>query len=139
MIKHTPLPDTIHERLPRVETYLKNRSDVWFAYLFGGLATGRVHPLSDVDIAVYLAEGDFSEKRLTLLGDLTNLLKTDEIDLVILNTAPLTLRMEILRPRRIIADNRPFKRHVYESLTVRSYLDFSKRQKRMLERRFLNG
>ncbi len=63
-----------------------------FAYLFGGLARGRVSPLSDVDIAIYLADGaDIAQEKLETLGKLNELLKTDEVDLVILNTAPLIL------------------------------------------------
>jgi len=139
MIKNNPITIPVSERLPHVEAYLSRRKDVVFAYLFGSFATGRVRPLSDVDIAVYLDGPDISEKRLEILGHLTEIFKTDEIDLVVLNTAPLTLKMKILQTRRVISDNQPFKRHIYESITVRSYLDFSVLERRLLERRFLNG
>ncbi len=155
--------DHISERLPYVETYLSERKDVVFAYLFGSYVTGKVHPLSDVDIAVYLdsletvhsspfpasprcgeaserlVNLDISEKRLEILGHLNEIFKTDEVDLVVLNTAPLTLKMKILQSRRVISDNQPFKRHIFESITTRSYLDFSVLEMRLLERRFLYG
>jgi uncharacterized protein len=139
MIKKDPITSHIAERLPQLEAYLSGRHDVAFAYLFGSFASGNARPLSDVDIAVYLDGSNISEKRLELLGHLANILKTDEIDLVILNSAPLTLKMKILQSRCVVSDNQPFRRHLYESITIRGYLDFSILEMRLLERRFLNG
>ena len=138
MIKYSKLPENIEDMLPKAETYLQSRPDILFAYLFGGLARGKPLPLSDVDIAVYLRETvDSFEKKLEILGKLTDLLETDEIDLVMLNEAPLTLRMKVLENKRIIVDNDPFLRHEYESLTMREYFDFSTKEMAILERRFL--
>ena len=67
------------------------------------------------------------------------LLETDEIDLVILNAVPLTLKMKILRNKKVIVDNNPFLRYNYESLTMRKYFDFSIKETGILERRFLHG
>jgi hypothetical protein len=42
-----------------------------------------------VDIAIFLKEPtDFQEKKMEILGALIDLLRTDEIDLVILNIPP---------------------------------------------------
>jgi predicted nucleotidyltransferase len=140
MIKYSKLPKNIEDMLPKAETYLRSRPDILFAYLFGGLARGKPLPLSDVDIAVYIRETvDLSEKKLEILGKLTDLLETDEIDLVMLNEAPLTLRMKVLENKRIIVENDPFLRHEYESLTMREYFDFSTKEMAILERRFLYG
>ncbi len=140
MIKYTKLPENIEFLLSKAEAYLKSRSDVVFAYLFGGLAKKRPMPLSDVDIAIYLLEGvDIVEKRMEILGKLMMLLETDEIDLVILNTAPLILKMKILENKKVIVDNNPFLRYSYESLTMRKYFDFSIKEMGILERRFLHG
>jgi hypothetical protein len=140
MIKHTRLPKNIERLLPKAEAYLQSRSDVAFAYLFGSLAKGRPKPLSDVDIAIYCSEQEDSVgKKVEILGDLMELLETDEIDLVILNTAPLTLRMKILENKKIIVDHTPFLRHKYESVTMRKYFDFSIKEMGILERRFLHG
>jgi len=88
--------------------------------LFGGLARGKPQPLSDVDIAIYLrADGKVAEKKLEILGNLVTLLQTDEIDLVVLNTAALALAMNIIKARKIIVDKDPFSRHIFESVTNR--------------------
>ena len=140
MIKYFKLPKNIQNLLPLAGEYLKSRRDVHFAYLFGSLAKRRPFPLSDVDIAVYLSEDtDILERKMEILGKLTELLETDEIDLVILNSAPLTLKMKILENRKILADNSPFLRHQYESLTMREYFDFSILEMSILKRRFLHG
>lgn len=140
MIKRSPLPDNIEALLPKAQTYLQSRSDIVFAYLFGSLAKGKPKPLSDVDLGVFLSEAeDAMEKKMEILGDLVDCLETDEIDLVILNTAPLTLKMKILENKEVIVDKAPFLRHSYESLTIRKYLDFSVKETGILERRFLHG
>jgi predicted nucleotidyltransferase len=140
MIKYSRLPQNIEENLPKAEAYLKSRPEVNFAYLFGSLAKGKPLPLSDVDIAVYLSKSlDVLEKKLEILGELVDILETDEIDLVILNEAPLALRMKILENKKLIVDNAPSLRHRYESLTMREYFDFSIKEMAILERKFLSG
>jgi predicted nucleotidyltransferase len=140
MIRYTKLPENIERLLPKAQAYLQSRSDITFAYLFGSLARGRSTPLSDVDIAVYLSEGEITiERKMEILGKLMELLETDEIDFVILNTAPLTLRMKILENKTVIVDNAPFLRYAYESVTMRKYFDFSIKEMSILERRFLHG
>jgi predicted nucleotidyltransferase len=140
MIRYSPLPRNIDDLLPEAFEYLRSEKDILFAYLFGSLVDRNVGPLSDVDIAVYLAEKvSFAEEKLEILGNLGNMLRTDEIDLVVLNKAPLTLRMKILEKKKIIVDKEPFLRHRYESLTMRQYFDFSFKESSILSKRFLRG
>ncbi len=140
MIRHSMLPENIQSLLPKAQAFLQSRSEICFAYLFGSLVRGKPSPLSDVDIAIYLSENvDPYEKKLEILGKLIDLLETDEIDLVILNEAPLTIKMKILENKKVIVDNIPFLRHQYESLTMRKYFDFSTKELAILERRFLRG
>ena len=130
---------SVAKRLLQVERYFRARKDSAFAYLFGSLAENRATHLSDVDIAVYLIEGRFADKRFEILGDLIDILRTDTLDLVILNTAPLSLKMKIIQTRRILADNFPHIRHIFESAIMRTYFDFSKMENRILEERYMHG
>ena len=135
-----PIPVDIERRLGIAGRRLGARHDVSFAYLFGGLASGRNTPLSDIDVAVFLAERtDPVEAKLEILGELMGLLGTERIDLVVLNTAPLSLRGRIVAGRKVLADNRPFERHAFESLTQREFFDFAVRERRLLRRRYLHG
>jgi predicted nucleotidyltransferase len=140
MIKYNKLPENIEPLIAKALAYLQSNLDILFAYLFGSFGKGRPLPLSDVDIAIFLKEPtDFLEKRMEILGALMDLLRTDEIDLVILNKAPLTLRMKILESKKVVVDHIPSRRHLFESLTIREYFDFSMVEKAILERRFLSG
>ena len=133
------MKESIAKQIIQAENYLKTRKDIAFAYLFGSLAENRATHLSDVDIAVYLTEGEFEDKRFQILGDLIDIFKTDRLDLVILNTAPLMLKMKIIRARRILADNFPYIRNIFESAIFRTYFDFSKMENRILEERYIHG
>ena len=140
MIKYKKLPANIEDLMLKAIAYLQSRADIDFTYLFGSFGKGKPLPLSDVDIAIYLRETvDVHEKKMEILGVLMNLLETDEIDLVILNEAPLTLKMKILESKTIVVDHSPFLRHRFESLVMREYFDFSVVEKAILERRFFRG
>ena len=140
MIKDRNLPTNIDDLIPKALTYLQSMPDILFAYLFGGFGRGKRHPLSDVDIAVYLKETTgVQEKKMEILGALIDILQTDEIDLVVLNHAPLPLRRRILESKKVVVDHEPFRRHQFESLTMREYFDFSIKEREILNRRFLSG
>jgi predicted nucleotidyltransferase len=140
MIRHRELPANIEDLIPKAVIYLQSMPDILFACLFGSFGRGKHFPLSDVDIAVYLKEAAaLQEKKMEILGALIDILQTDEIDLVVLNNAPLPLRMRILERKKVIVDREPFMRHRYESLTMREYFDFSILEREILNRRFLGG
>jgi predicted nucleotidyltransferase len=140
MIKYQQLPKNILQLLPKAAEYLESHPKVLFAYLFGGLVKRNLLPLSDVDLAVYLADAhSFSEIKLDILGNLIEILETDEIDLVVLNTAELPLQMNILKTKKLIVNKKPLVRQKFESLTMRKFFDFSIVETAMLHRRYLNG
>jgi predicted nucleotidyltransferase len=140
MIKNKKLPENILDFLPQVVDFLKNRQKVVFSYLFGSLARDKVLPLSDIDIAIYLKEGvDLDQEKMSILQNLIDLLGTEEVDLVLLNTAPLTLKARIVENKKILVDKEPFLRHSFESLVLREYFDFSKKEEQIFKRRFSLG
>jgi predicted nucleotidyltransferase len=99
MRRGAPLPTDIEHRVATLGAVLEAHPAVRFAYLFGGAGRGELRPLSDIDVAVYLAEVvDPVQARLTLIAAVTKHLATDEIDLIILNRAPTALLGRILRP-----------------------------------------
>lgn len=140
MIKYGTLPENISHLLPNVREYLNKHPKVVFAYLFGGLARGRISPLSDVDIAIYTEDrADIVHEKLEILGRLNELLKTNEVDLVVLNTAPLPLAARIIKNKIILVDKMPFTRHAFESLILREYFDFSRKEMDIFEGRYKLG
>jgi predicted nucleotidyltransferase len=137
MIKFAKLPANLEALIRNAAGYLRSREEVVFAYLFGSLAKGKPTPLSDIDIAVYLStEEDLPEKKLEILGGLNDILGTDEVDLVMLNSAPLVLEIGILENKQVIVDKDPFFRHKYESLVMRKSFDFSVKESTILRSLF---
>ena len=135
MIRLSPIPRDIQERFGPLARFLKKDPNILFAYLFGGLAAGRRSPLSDVDLALYLRD----EKKMDTLethGRISQILGTEEIDLIILNQAPISLAGRILQTRKILMDKAPFVRHRYESLVLREFFDFSIKEREIVKRRY---
>jgi len=137
MIKFEKLPSNILSKIPAVQELMSTDQRVIFAYIFGGLATGRMHPLSDVDIAVYLNDtGELADYRLTLFDKVTDALGTAELDLVVLNTASISIAGRILQNKQLLIDKDPFRRHIYESLTFREFFDFRITEEAFFTRRY---
>ena len=125
--------------IKKASEFFNQRNDVLFAYLFGSYAGNRATPRSDIDIAVYLGNEVYdSAKKMDLIHSLSIVLKEDALDLVILNQAPVTLAINVLKKHIMIIDKNPLIRHRFESLIMRKYFDFSIIEKEILERRF-NG
>lgn len=108
-----------------------------FAYLFGGLVQYGWRPLSDVDIAVWIRSGPLSpELKLDLMGQIMDALGTEEIDLVFLNEAPISLAGRVLEHCRLVLDSDPFARHAYESAVRRMFYDFRIKERQFFARRY---
>lgn len=97
------------------------------AYLFGSRARGDFSLISDFDFAVQLSDKiqkkHFTSIKLNLLGDLCRALKTDVVDIVILNDAPVLLKHRILRDRKILYCRSHLARIRFETKILTDYLD----------------
>ncbi len=118
--------DSIKEVLfPVFEKY---RDRVIFAYLFGSAARGDIGPLSDIDIAVFLSPGpgeSYQEMKLSLHADLCRALKTNEVDVLVLNGATnIIILDEIVRQGRVVCDMNPELREEFELNILHGAIDF---------------
>jgi predicted nucleotidyltransferase len=137
MIKFEKLPADIGLRFNGIKKILIEDENIIFAYLFGGLAKGEVNPLSDIDLAVYLKHTDgLAAYKLQLFNKITDVIGTSEMDLIILNTAPISLTGRILQKREVLVDKEPFSRHAFESLNLREFFDFRIKENSLLSRRY---
>lgn len=111
---------------------------VVFAYLFGSQAKGKPGPLSDIDIAVYFEKGISGDKRfdlrLKLIGDLMDLFKTNEIDVVPLNDTPYLLENRIIKEGKLIYSQDEKKRIFYETKAFMKYFDWDYFEKKFTQR-----
>lgn len=100
MIKGKGIKHNIEELFLALISELAQEDDIELVYLFGSYGRGEQRTLSDIDIAILLKPGDadyYFSRKLNLLNKITGLLKTDEVDLVILNEAPPVLKYHVLR------------------------------------------
>ena len=106
---------------------LESHPEILFAYLFGSQATGKARANSDVDIAVYLSRKIPSKRtlawRLTLMAELSKVLHTDAIEIVVLNEAPLVLRYEVVSKGVLLMNADPSKELDFKLRTRDEYFD----------------
>jgi predicted nucleotidyltransferase len=128
MIRRAPLPADIRHRLPRLAEVFRDDVQVAAVYLFGSFARGTEGPLSDVDIAILL-EPRIDRARLAALTlhytqAVLATLGTDEVSVVMLDTAPLPLRYRVIRDGLVLLDRSPTARRDFEVQTQSAYFDF---------------
>ncbi len=118
---------------------------VTLAYLFGSWAWDQTSPLSDVDVAVYLAEPDplfRARMYLPLLWELTRHAETEHLDLLFLNDAPPLLGHQIIKGGRLLYAEDEGERVRVESDFLRRYFDHQELyevQRHYLRERILKG
>ncbi len=126
--------------IKKASGYFSAQKDVIFAYLFGSYAKDNAIAMSDIDIAVFPAHQILkADTRLEITYALSKALETDRLDLVFIDTAPISLAFRVLQNNVLLLDRDPTRRHHFESLIMRKYFDFSQLETRILERRFANG
>jgi predicted nucleotidyltransferase len=110
----------------RLRDFLSGVKGVKLAYLFGSTARGESNCLSDIDIAVLfddaLLQKEAFDPQVELISELTCLLKTDNVDLVVLNDSPLLLTYNIIREGIILKSDEPL-RVKFETKVMSRYLD----------------
>lgn len=110
-----------------LEAIFKQYPQVKLVYFFGSKAAGKSGPLSDYDFAVYLDEKDFKKRfdiRLDLLDKFSRLLKTDNIDLSVLNDIQSPeLKYSIIKEGKLIYKKEPFNL-LLEPRILNEYFDF---------------
>jgi len=129
MIKQKNLPHNINENLPRLMNAFEQEMSLDAVILFGSFASGDQKPLSDIDIAVLMNRGlapeQISETHSRLLGVITETLTTEEIDLVVLNTAPLRFSYSILKNGALVFVRNAEHLIDFREQVIKEYLDFS--------------
>jgi predicted nucleotidyltransferase len=111
--------------LDKLQEVLRAEPRVKFAYAFGSVVAGSAGPLSDIDVAAYLdARADSFSFRTALMERLIRGLGMENIDLVVLNNAPATLRYSVISGGRIVKEDKA-RRVPFEAATLSEYLDFS--------------
>ncbi len=117
-------------KIPDVADYLANIPQIISAYLFGSYAKGEQDQISDVDIALLfqpdLSDEEMAKLELSIWQKLAAILCTDEIDVLVLNQAPLVMQFEIIRTGKRICNNDNDRRIDFEVRACNRYWDFKR-------------
>jgi len=117
----------ISEKIKKIIPVFEKYPKVKLVYLFGSQATGKTGPLSDYDFAVYLDEKDSKKRfdlKLELMGGVTGVLKTDNVDIVVLNDIDgPELKYNIIKEGILLLEKEPFK-VIIEPRIITEYIDF---------------
>lgn len=137
--------------LAKLKTYFKNRDDVLMAFLFGSQAKGYSTKRSDWDIGVYLKPksgwlewdtGKLYPQRGEIWRELSEILRTDDVDLVVFNSSSATIADTAMRGiPLIIKDRKAFLKFMLAvsgeaedyRQTVKDYYDIFERSRSLSE------
>lgn len=114
--------------LPNLDNLFHTYEEIKLVYFFGSTAQNKSAHLSDYDFAVYLEENIEPKKEkdivLNLIAELSKKLKTDKIDLVLLNKADnFLLRFNIIKEGALIYQKEQY-RLLVEPRILNEYFDF---------------
>lgn len=129
-------------KIPRVIAKIAEDKDVVALYAFGSLAEGNLKPLSDLDFGILLSDSldklERFKKSIDLIDTFNETLKTDEIDMVILNDDPLRFAYHILKTGKLLHCRDQNQLIDFAEKTIKLYLDF-KPARDQIDQAFLEG
>lgn len=111
------VPNTVDAIAHRIQPVLESDPRVRFAYLYGSRARGDARPDSDVDLAVSLRPQGGLLDDARLHDQLAAALGRDDVDLLVVDDAPLWLQF------RVVAGRVLFSRDERERISFREYVE----------------
>jgi len=114
-------------KFKNLNSIFKLHPKIKLVYFFGSKAKRKAGPLSDYDFAFYVEEKDkkrIFELQLKLIKDLTQFLKTDKVDILMLNLIEgPELKYNIIKEGKLIYEKEPYK-VLIEPRILNEYFDF---------------
>jgi hypothetical protein len=112
--------------------------EVEAAYLFGSQAGGRARPESDIDLAILVTPGAATDPRAELarlFDRLGRVVRSDRLDVVLLNGAPSLLRHRVVSRGRLLFAREARTRIRFVARTIQDYQDMEVRRERFYRKR----
>ena len=117
----------IQARLGGIKKICQRHPEIEFVYLFGSRGRGRSGPLSDVDLAVHVdgsvPTDSYFQTSADLMSEFSHSLQSNEVDVIILNRAPLSVQYHIVFEGRLLYERRRLQRILFETKAVDLFLD----------------
>ncbi|MBU4449879.1 MAG: nucleotidyltransferase domain-containing protein [Actinobacteria bacterium] len=108
----------------KIKKIFSDENDILLAYIFGSQLKGKTGPLSDYDFAVFLSQKPSFQFKYKLKNKLLSILDSKQVDLVILNDAPIELKYNIIATGKVIFQKNSIVRTEFEADTLSKYFDY---------------
>jgi len=136
------LPPDVMDRLPELISLISKDKEIVAQFTFGSLAREDLKPLSDLDFGIFvlptLDRKQRFDKHLELIGVFNEHFETDEIDLVLMNDAPMRYSYNIIKSGKLLfCSDSDILRDFIEN-SIKLYLDF-KYFRDEFDKEFLKG
>lgn len=118
--------DSANALVDKLEKYFRRRKDLSAIFLFGSAAMGAATEKSDIDIAVLLKNvlpSSYTVIRERIISDLMEILATNKVDVVILNSASPLICYEVVRDGKLICADKKFDHYDYKVAAISEYQD----------------
>ena len=94
----------IEDKLPGLIRFFSKREEILAAYLYGSYGSEYQTNLSDVDIAILLASSVQADLdyQLDLSAHLADIIREEDIDVLILNRASIVMQFEVLSTGKLL-------------------------------------
>lgn len=136
------IPSDVKKNIPVIVKKLSFDKEVTALYVFGSLAKNNLKPLSDLDFGILLSGKLTKSKRfskhLQLIGIFCDTFHTDEIDLVVMNDAPLRFCYNIIQSGKLLLVLNKVELINFQENVVKKFLDF-KYYQNQFDDAFLKG
>ena len=122
------LPGDVMKRVPAIVEKMSRDEEVIALYAFGSVASGVLKPLSDLDFGVLVSmeldRRQRFDKHLELIGVFNETFRTDEVDLVLMNNAPMRFSYNIISKGKLLFYRDKHFLTDFCARTIKLYLDF---------------
>jgi predicted nucleotidyltransferase len=129
-------------KIPDIVEFVSGDEDIVAMYALGSIVTGYLKPLSDLDFAILLkarlSKRQRFEKHLRLIGEFNRIFRTDEVDLIILNDAPLRFVHQIQKEGKLLSCGDRADLCDFTEYVIKRYLDY-RYFRESFDRIFLEG
>lgn len=94
----------IEDNIPILVEFFKSREEILAVYLYGSYGSEYQTNLSDVDIAVLVSDSVRADLayQLDLSAQMADIIREEDIDILILNTASIVMQFEVLSTGKML-------------------------------------
>ncbi len=105
--------------IDKISEFIKNDSDILFAYIFGSFTES--DEFFDIDIGIYTKDAAGIKMEFKLENEIEKMVKIP-IDVRIINNAPISFVYNVLNDKILIKDDE--KRADFEGRVLKNYFDY---------------